>query len=148
MNLSLADKLIIAELLLLFIQFTVGMWTNLFAIIPKAALSFTTYSDGAVVLLHIINGILIFAVAFALIWLSYKSKMSLALKLSVLTAVFVTSAVANGFIFLRIFYFPAFYNIDNYFSLGMALSFLASFTTLFAELYMTREIKRLSSADA
>jgi hypothetical protein len=137
MNFEILSKLIIIELFLLFVQFGFGMWNNLFALISlKAPFSFFVYSGGLEVLAHIINGVLILIFGFTIIWFNYKTRKSLALKLSVLAVVFTISAIANGILFLEIFLIPALYNIDNYFSMAMAISFLAAFTVLFSELYV------------
>ena len=140
MNFEILSKLIIIELFLLFVQFGFGMWNNLFALIPlKAPFSFFVYSGGLEVLAHITNGALILILGFTIIWFSYKTKNSLAFKLSALAIVFIISAIANGVLFLEIFLIPALYNIDNYFSLTMAISFLAVFTVLFSELYVIKK---------
>ncbi|MGA2385363.1 MAG: hypothetical protein ABSG33_02385 [Candidatus Bathyarchaeia archaeon] len=136
MSFGVLGKLIIAELFLLFVQFGFGMWNNLFVNVPlDAPFKFFVYSGGLEVLAHIINGVLILAFAIAIIWFSFRTRNSLALKLSVLAVIFIISAIANGVIFLEIFSIPALYNSDNYFSLAMAISFLSAFTALFSELY-------------
>jgi predicted Abi (CAAX) family protease len=146
MKFEVLSKLIIIELFLLFFQFGLGMWNNLFALISlKAPFGFFVYSGGIEVLAHITDGVLILALGFTIIWLSYKARNSLVLKLSVLAVVFIISAIANGILFLVIFLFPALYNIDNYFSLTMALSFLAAFAVLFSELYIIKKVENFKS---
>jgi hypothetical protein len=136
MNFDILSKLIIVELFLLFVQFGVGMINNLFVNVSlKAPFKFFAYSGGLDVFGHIVNGGLILLLAFTIIWFSFKGKNSLAFKLSVLAVVFIISAIVNGVLFLEIFSIPSLFNTDNYFSLAMALSFLAVFTCLFSELY-------------
>jgi hypothetical protein len=139
MNFGILSKLIIVELFLLFVQFGVGMINNLFVNVPlDAPFKFLAYSGGLYVFGHVVNGVLILLFAFTIIWFSFKRGNSLAIKLSVIAVVFTVSAIVNGIIFLEIFSIPALYNTDNYFSLAMAVSFLAVFTTLFAELYVIK----------
>jgi len=140
MALSLLSKLIIIELFCLFVQFGFGMISNLFADIPLGApFNFLVYADGLAVLAHIVNGSIILFLGSAIMWFSYKAKNPLTLKLSAFAVVFTISAIANGILFLVIFLIPALYNVDNYFSLAMALSFIAVFTILFSELYVIKK---------
>lgn len=137
MNSGVLSKLIIAEIFLLFLQFSLGMWNNLFAEVPLGApFKFFAYSGGLEVLTHIINGALVLTFSFAIVLYSFKTKNSINLKLSVLAVIFIISAIANGITFLEIFSIPALYNSDNYFSMAMALSFLAVFVVTFSELYV------------
>ena len=140
MNLGFLSKLIIVELLLLMVQFWLGMTSNLFINIPLgSAFSFFAYSGGLEVFAHIINGSLIVVFGFAIVWFTFKTRNLIALKLSVLSIAFTVSAVANGITFLKIFSVPSLYNFDNDFSMGMAMSFLAVFTALFTELYLIKK---------
>jgi ABC-type sulfate transport system permease subunit len=140
MNLNFLTKLIIVELFLVMVQFWLGMSSNLFINIPLGSpFGFFAYSGGSEVLAHIINGSLIVAFGFAIVWFTYKTKNLTALKLSVLAVAFTISAVVNGVTFLKIFSVPALYSIDNDFSMGMAMSFLAVFTLLFTELYVIKK---------
>lgn len=143
MNSSSLTKLTIIELFLLFVQFSIGMWNNLFALIPLGSpFKFFTYAGGVEVLAHITVGSLILIVGSTLIWVSYKTRNSLAVELSALSVAFILSAIVNGVLFLEIFSIPSLYNVDNYFSLAMALSFLAAFTLLFSELYLTKKTEK------
>lgn len=140
MKLGFLSKVIIVEIFLLMIQFWLGMSTNLFVEIPLGApFSFLVYSGGLEVLAHIVNGSLIVALGAVIVWFTYKMKNSTALKLSALAVVFTASAVVNGAVFLEIFSVPTLYNIDNDFSIGMAMSFLFAFTALFTELYVIKK---------
>jgi hypothetical protein len=140
MNLGVLTKLIIVELFLLFIQFGVGMINNLFVDVPlNAPFKFFVYSGGLEVFAHLFNGVLILLFGFTIIWVSFKSENTLALKLSILAVIFTLSAIANGIVFLEIFSIPSFYNTDNYFSFAMAISFLAVFSCLFFELYVIKK---------
>jgi len=139
MNLGILPKLIIIQLFLLFVQFSIGMWNNLFALVPlDGPFKFFVYSGGIEVLAHIINGALVLALGLTIVWFSFKTRSSLAFRLSILAVVFTISAIANGTAFLEIFLFPSLYNFDNYFSLAMALSFLVTFSALFSELFVVK----------
>ena len=145
MNFEMLSKLVIVQLFLLFFQFGLGMWNNLYALISlKAPFSFFVYSGGLEVLAHITDGVLILALGFTIVWISSKTKNSIALKLSVLAVVFTLSAIVNGILFLVIFLFPALYSIDNYFSMAMATSFLAAFTVLFSELHTIEKLENVT----
>jgi hypothetical protein len=140
MALGVLSKLIIIELFLLFVQFWFGMINNLFAVVPlNAPFSFFVYTGGLDVLTHIVNGSIILSLGLPIIWFSYKTKKPIVLALSVLAIIFVISAIINGILFLEIFYIPSLYNIDNYFSFAMAISFLSVFTVLFLEMYVLKE---------
>ena len=61
-------KLITISIVLLFIQFWLGMSLNLFVDIPRDTfLNFFGYSGGIEVLAHIVNGFLILAVSLAIL---------------------------------------------------------------------------------
>jgi hypothetical protein len=47
----------------------------------------------------------------------------------------VVSALVNGVVFLKGFSTPSLYNVENDFSMAMAMSFLFAFTVLFSEVY-------------
>ena len=138
-------KLFVVEIVLLFIQFTMGMINNLFIVVPlNAPFYFLSYSGGLEVLAHVINGALILVFGSLIIFFSHKTRDKLVLKLSILAVVFAISAITNGILFLEIFSFPMYFNIDQYFSLAMALSFISVFTVFFTALYMVnRQLKQI-----
>ena len=137
-------KLFVVEIVLLFIQFTMGMINNLFVIVPiNSPFYFLSYSGGLEVLAHVIDGALILVFGSLIIFFSHKTRDKLVLKLSVLAVVFAISAVINGILFLEIFSFPMYYNIDQYFSLAMAMSFISVFTVFFTVLFkVNRQLKQ------
>ena len=143
MAFTLLRKLIIVELVLLFIQFSFGIWNTLFALVPLSApFNFFIYYGGLAVLAHIVIGSLILVFGGLIILFSYKTKNPLILRMSALAVVFTISAIANGVIFLEIFSFPSLYYIDNDFSFVMAISFLLVFTVFFTEIYITKKAPR------
>lgn len=145
----LLTKLFVVAIVLLFVQFTMGMINNLFIVVPiNAPFNFFGYSGGLEVLAHVINGALILAVASSIIYFSYRTHDKTVLKLSVLGVVFALSAVINGTLFLEIFLIPAYHNIDQYFSLAMAMSFISVFAVLFTTLYLVnRQLKQTLKTD-
>lgn len=114
---------------LLFIQFWLGISTNLFVKVPlNMPLSFLSYNGGLEVGAHIVNGVLVLASGVVLTAFSAEFKRSLITRLSVLGLFFVLSAIVLGFIFVL--------NGQNAdFSIGMAMSFLIVYTVYFTEFY-------------
>jgi hypothetical protein len=79
----------------------------------------------------------------AIIFFSFKTRSGLIRNLSILTVLFVVSAIVNGVVFLKIYYIPSLYGYENDFSMAMAMSFLSAFTVLFSEVYaITRTEKK------
>jgi len=123
-------NILLVIVILLFVQFWLGMVTNLFITLPSAAKVISlNYSGSPEVLTHIFNGILVVASAGALIIYGTKLKIALISKLSIIALVFVIIAVINGFTF-------AFYGQNNSYSIGMAMSFLIIYTVYFIEFYL------------
>jgi len=146
MDYGILRKLFVIEIALLFAQFWMGMSNNLFINIPlNAPFNFFGYAGGIEVLAHIVNGSLILFLGFTIIWYSYQIKNPIILKLSVLAVVFTIIAIANGIVFLEIFSVPILYNIDNYFSIAMAMCFLSVFTVFFSEMYVIKKGSEASS---
>ncbi len=122
--------LLTVEIILLSIQYWLGMSINLFVLLPlTSAQNFAGYSGGNEVLAHIINGVLI--LAFAGLILSYGSRLknSLISVLSIIALIFTIVAVSVGLTFalsLR----------DDSLSMAMAVSFLIVFIAYFSEFYL------------
>jgi hypothetical protein len=131
--------LLTVEIILLFIQFWIGMSINLFFIVPlHSAQNFAGYAGGNYVLEHIINGVT--ALALAGFILSYGSRLRSRLIsiLSILAMVFALVAVSTGATFaLRL--------RDDSLSMAMAVSFLIIFAAYFSEFYLVERIQALSS---
>ncbi len=125
--------LVTVEIVLLFIQFWLGLSVNLFAVIPTfTPFNFSNYVGGTEVLAHIINGLLILALAGFILSYGYRLTKSVSWKV-VLSIVFAATALTAGF------------NCFNYvleeqtqfLSMTMAVSFLisfASFVVLFSKM--------------
>jgi len=112
-------KLITISIVLLFIQFWLGMSLNLFVDIPRDTfLNLFGYSGGIEVLAHIVNGFLILAVSLAIL----RQKVA---KLSFLATLFVAAAIVTGFVYIL-----NTYDIPSY-SMAMAMSFIISVHGLF-----------------
>ncbi len=123
MGFYLLKVLVAVEIVLLFIQFWLGLSINLFAVIPVFKPSnFSNYVGGTEVLAHIINGLLILALAGFILSYGYRLTKSVSW-LVVASIVFVATALTAGF------------NCFNYLleeqtsslSMTMAISFLISF---------------------
>ena len=144
MVLMLLRKLLIVEIALLFAQFWMGMTNNLFIVVPlNGPFNFLGYAGGLEVLAHVVDGSLILAIGMLIIWYNYKTQSKLTLKLSVLALVFTVSAIVSGTLFLEIFSFPKYYGVNDYFSMAMAMSFLAAFAVFFTEIYVIKNLKSL-----
>ena len=122
--------LLATEIILLFIQYWLGMSINLFVLLPvSSAQNFAGYSGGNEVLSHIINGVLI--LAFAGLILSYGSRLKnrVISVLSIIALIFAVVAVSTGLTF-------AFSLRDDNLSLTMAVSFLVVFIAYFSEFHL------------
>lgn len=133
MGFYLFRVLVTVEIVLLFTQFWLGLSVNLFAIIPVfTPFSFSNYVGGTEVLAHIINGLLILALAGFILSYGYRLTKSVSWLL-VLSIVFVITALTAGFNFFN-------YLLEEqtpFLSMTMAVSFLmsfASFVVLFSKM--------------
>ncbi len=123
-------NLIIIVGVLLFIQYWLGMTINLFAMIPETApLNFLSYSGGFEVISHMINGFLILIISLIIIYYSIKLTNSVFSKLSIVSTLFVVSAIITGFIFIL-------EGMNNSFSIAMAMIFIFTYTIYFYEFYL------------
>ena len=126
-------------------QFFIGMSANLFINIPiNGSFNFFGYTGGFAVLAHIINGSLILALGCTIILLGYRAKDLFILRLSATAVVLTILAITFGTLFLEAFSIPSLYNVGNYFSLAMAMSFLFIFTVFFLDLYSTKKSPKSS----
>jgi hypothetical protein len=123
------------EVLLLFIQFWLGMYVNLFVNLPLyKAQDFSSYAGGQEVISHIAVGVTIFLLAGLI--LSYGSRLK-KLQINLLATfgvVFVILAPLTGATFL-------FRDQDNILSMAMAISFLLAFTVYLAIFYLVDKLK-------
>ena len=101
MSLKFFKILLSVEVILLFVQFWLGMSINLFVTVPlNSASNFSSYSGGSEVLAHMFNGVLVLALAGLI--LSYGSRLRLirVSALSVVGVVFGVVAAVTGAKFL------------------------------------------------
>jgi hypothetical protein len=122
MSLKFFKILLSVEVILLFVQFWLGMSINLFVTVPlNSASNFSSYSGGTEVLTHMVSGVLV--LAFAGLILSYGSRLRIirVSALSVVAVVFAGVAAATGATFL-------FRMQDDNLSLAMAMSFIIIYT--------------------
>ncbi|MCL4349356.1 hypothetical protein [Ferroplasma acidiphilum] len=129
---------ITAIMALLFIQFILGMYVNLYVSFPPlnnvahlAGKSFP--SNYIVVMVHMMFGFLILIVAFILLLLSVKIRNSKLVLSSAISLVFVIVAGISGLLFL--------FNEANLYSLIMAISFIIIVLSEFYYLYVIKVSK-------
>ena len=124
--------LVSVEIVLLFVQFWLGMSINLFIKLPLyTALNFSSYSGGIEVLVHIINGILILSIAGIIMSYSYRLKRNDVFWLAAPGAVFAFIAIATGATF-------ALRGQDDSLSMTMAMSFIIIYTIYLSQFYISR----------
>ena len=130
MDFKLFKILLAAEVVLLFIEFWLGISISLFVSIPKISpFNFMSYSGGSEVLAHITNGLLIIALAALIVSYGIKLKSILVSALSVAALVSAVFASERGMEF-------ALGGHNNTLALEMSISFLVVYTLYFIELYM------------
>jgi len=132
---SEAFKIILGlEVLLLFIQFWLGMYVNLFVNLPLyRAQDFSSYAGGQYVIAHIAVGVSILLLAGLI--LSYGSRLK-KLQVNLLATfgvAFVILAPLTGATFL-------FRDQDNVLSMAMAINFLLAFTVYLAIFYFADKL--------
>ncbi len=118
--------------LLLPLQFLLGMWVNLFVDIPNPIVpNFFMSGGGIVLLVHIVNGLTIAALAITTVVLAARLKKAAPLRLTILATVFVFLAIASGVTFV-------FFGQNDAFSYTMAIGFVfsVSFFAFLARLAM------------
>jgi hypothetical protein len=135
MGFKLFKILLSVEVVLLFVQFWLGISINLFVAIPlRTASNFSSYSGGEEVLAHMVNGVLV--LAFAGLILSYGSRLRLirVSVLSVVGVVFAVVAAVTGATFL-------FRMQDDNLSLTMAVSFILVYTVCLSLFFLVEKVQ-------
>jgi len=118
------------EVLLLFIQFWLGMYVNLFVDLPLVkAQDFSSYAGGQDVIAHIAVGISILLLAGLILSYGSRLKKLQVTLLATFGVVFVISAPLTGATFL-------FRDQDNVLSMAMAINFLLAFTIYLAIFFL------------
>jgi len=120
-------KLIAVAVILLFIDYLIGVEINLFVAIPQqTAFSFFGYTGGVEVLAHIATGIMIIIVALAMLASSIKLNNAFLSTLSLLALAFIVGAAGDGALFLLL-------GQQNTYSMTMAIGFVSAFIVYFFE---------------
>jgi hypothetical protein len=135
MGFSLLKSMLAAGVILLFVQFWLGMNLNLFVSLPMRLPSdFFSYSGGDELFAHIFVGVAVFVLAGLI--LSYGSRLRNIrfLTLSTIGFAFAIIASATGATF-------ALRGHDDILSLSMAMSFLLVFAVFLAEYFLLDKIK-------
>ena len=126
--------LLAAEVVLLFIQFWLGVSISLFVSIPLLSpFNFSSYSGGLEVLAHIVNGIFVMALAALILIYSVRLGRIFVSALSTAALVLVIVASERGMVF-------ALLGHDSTDSLEMATSFLAAYTIYLAMFYLAERM--------
>jgi len=125
-------------MVLLFIQFILGMYVNLYVSFPPLNSITNAGPHGfppnyIVVMLHMMLGFLILMVSFIMLLLSIKIRNSKLVLSSSVSFVFVIIAGISGFLFL--------FNEANLYSLIMAISFMIIVLSEFYYLYVIKLLK-------
>ena len=135
MGYSLLKSMLAVGVVLIFIQFWLGLNLNLFISLPiQLPSDFFSYSGGDVLFVHIVAGLTIFVLAGLI--LSYGSRLHNIrfLTLSAIGFVFAFTATISGATFtLR--------GHDDILSLSMAMSFLIVFAAFLASYFLVDKVK-------
>jgi hypothetical protein len=135
MGYSILKSMIATGVVLLFVQFWLGMNLNLFVFLPMRLPSdFFSYSGGDELLVHVFVGVAVFVLAGLI--LSYGSRLR-NIRFSALSAIgfiFSLVATATGATF-------ALRGHENIISLGMAMSYLLVFAVFLAEYFLLEKVK-------
>jgi hypothetical protein len=135
MDFKIFKILLTVELVLLFVQFYLGMTVNLFVSLPSThPMNFSSYSGGSYVYVHIINGLLALAIAALILSYSFRLKNAFISVLSVVALTFAVVAAATGYAFVL-------GGQNNSLSMSMAVSFLIIYTIYLAEFYLVGKLK-------
>ena len=118
------------EIILLFLQFWLGMSINLFYSVPQQTpFDFSSYAGGSVVLAHIIAGILILLIAGLILSYSIRMKNTFLSAMLVGALVFAFVAPAAGYTFVL-------KGQNDGYSMAMAMSFLIAYTLYLSSFYL------------
>ncbi len=128
-------SLVMLEILILTIQFMLGMYVNLFVTIPQMSFGYGMMTlmlaaGASLIMLHMFLGMVIGIVSVMILILSLMAGLSRIAYLSVISLVFIVIAGVNGLVFL-------FGGQNNVNSFAMAVSFLVVLLTQFFILYYT-----------
>ncbi len=120
MGFKLFKILLTMEIILLFIQFWLGMSLNLFVSVPLLTpFNYSGYVGGTEVLVHIINGLLVLILAGFILSYGYRLRKSISW-LSVLALVFAIIAPISGYNYML-------QEQAKVLSMAMAVSFIVTF---------------------
>jgi CDP-diglyceride synthetase len=120
---------------LLFVQFCLGMYINLYVTLPMyQPLNFSSYSGGTLVLTHLVTGVLVLALAGLIVSYSVRCRERLVCALAVLGFAFAVVAAGTGYTF-------AVHSQDSSLSMAMAVSFLVIYTIYFSMFHLTSRIR-------
>ncbi len=120
MSVRRLSNVLLAVTILMPIQFLLGMWINLFVKIPNPfAADFLSSAGGAVLIVHILNGLTLAGLAITATLLIARLHRAVPFRLSVAATLFLFLAIAGGIIF-------DFFGQKDVFSYTMAIGFVFS----------------------
>jgi len=135
MDFRVLKILLAAEIVLLFIQFWLGMTINLFVSLPmNTPFNFSAYSGGYEFLAHVITGLSVLLIAGVILSYGSRLKNNFVSGLAIAALVFAFIAPATGYAF-------ALGGQDNSLSMAMAMSFLIVYTIYLSEFFMIQRIQ-------
>ncbi len=133
-------RLVIAEAILLYVQFWLGMSLNLFIPVPNSTpFDFIGYDEGVILLAHILNAFLMLIIGSYIAYIISHGGGKWPNIQSLLTGIFVVVALIAGFVFS-----PG--GSDRFFSITMAISFISVFTVYFAMIYQIGKMEGAEQA--
>ena len=122
MDFKVFKILLSVEVVLLFIQFWLGVSINFFVSMPLLSpFDFSSYSGGSEVLAHIVNGVVVIALAALIFTYGVRLKSIFVSALSIAALALVIVASERGMVFALVGH-------DGTYSLEMAISFLVAYT--------------------
>ena len=129
MDFKVFKILLSVEVVLLFIQFWLGVSINFFVSMPLLSpFDFSSYSGGSEVLAHIVNGVVVIALAALIFTYGVRLKSIFVSALSIAALALVIVASERGMVFALVGH-------DGTYSLEMAISFLVAYTIYLALFY-------------
>ena len=120
MNIRRYSNLVSVLSILLPLQFLIGMWLNLFVDIPSPfVIGFLASAGGAVLVLHVLNGLTIATLAVMAVFVSRTLNKAATFRLTVLSMLFVFITIGSGITFV-------FFGQNDAVSYSMAIGFVFS----------------------
>jgi hypothetical protein len=135
MGYSILKSMVATGVVLLFVQFWLGMNLNLFVSLPiRLPSDFFSYVGGDELFAHVFVGVAVFVLAGLILSYGSRTHNIRFLTLSSIGFIFAIIAPATGATF-------ALRGHDDFLSLAMAMSFLLVFAVFLAEYFLLEKVK-------